>query len=250
MITGSASGLGRHLLSRAHAGEWPGPGSIGFDRCSATSLLEARGSGGLGTIIHCAFDRAPEASAENVALTERLLDLPHERFVLLSSCDVYSRWPADESLPIEIDRARTPAARTKSLCEESVLRHARRPLVLRATSLLGTFSRPSNLSRLIQDAQPTLTLTADSTWNIVLHEDVRRFMEKAIRSGLEGIFNLAAASAIRVDEVASRLGKSPGYGEFRYEVGEVLNRKAAAVYEPFNLGSWEHLSRFLSSRAR
>ncbi|HUP58045.1 MAG TPA: NAD(P)-dependent oxidoreductase [Bdellovibrionota bacterium] len=243
LITGTASGLGKYLLSHE-------PGGVGLTRADAGSLLESLAARGVGTIIHCAFDRAPRASDENVALTERLLSLPHDRFVFLSSCDVYSRWPADESSPIDIDRVRTPTARAKALCEERVLRRARRPLILRATSLLGPFSKPSNLSRLLQDEKPQLTLTADSSWNIVLHEDVRQFLEKALRSGLTGTFNLAVSSLIRVDELASKLGKSPQYGEFKYEVGEVSNKKAAAVHDSLGMGSWENIQRFLSSRAR
>jgi nucleoside-diphosphate-sugar epimerase len=235
LITGAASGLGRYLSSRAR-------GSVGLTRDNASQLLE--GARAAGTILHCAFDRSPEASAANVAFTERLLDLPHERFVLFSSCDVYSSWPADESSPIEIARARTEAARAKALCEERVMARASRPLILRATSLLGRFSKPSNLSRLLEESEPGLTLSADSTWNVVLHEDVALFLEKALQAGLTGVYNLASASSIRVDELAARLGRKPRYGGFRYSVGEVSNRKAAAVHEPLRLGSWEQIERF------
>lgn len=191
LVTGAASGLGRYLHGAL--------GGVPFRRGDALP------PGPWEAVVHCAANARRGAALEalrddNVGLTERLLALPHARFVFVSTVEAAA--PAGDY------------GRLKREAEEAVLARGKRPLVLRCGALLGPGMRPNALMRLL-DGEPQ-TLAGDSTFDWVLYEDVLAFLRAAMDRGLEGIYNLVPSRAATLAEAARALGRTPAWGTFRY----------------------------------
>ncbi len=245
LVTGAGGGLGRFLFERL--------GGLGLTRQNAASLLPRLRRSGVGTILHCAASPARQARAkplrefldDNLFLTRRLLELPHRKFVYISTVDVYPKSGSRhaESDPIRPDKVEGLYAMTKWLSERLVQDRGRGPLILRPSSLLGEHARPNSLSRLLDGGLVRLSASGDSRFNCVRHEDLLEFLRIALRRDLRGIYNLASSSDITLLRTARSLGAKAIFGRHRYRVPRVDNRKAAALWPAFQLGSLETLRR-------
>lgn len=242
LVTGAASGLGR-FLHRALGGE-------GLTRANAATLLKGPG---YELIVHCAADarRAPtaaERSAQrraNVELTEGLCRVPHARFVLMSTSDVYAEdgGPWAEAGPLN---PRNPYAEDKVAAEAAVLALTKRPLVLRLGTLLGPDARPNALSRLV-DGTP-MTLAADSRFSWLLHEDVLAFLTVALDRSLEGTYNVVPSRSATLAEAARALGRTPAWGAHLYRASEADGTKARAVCPALSRSALENAIAFARAR--
>ena len=248
LISGAKSGLGRHLVEHFGAAATPITRETDLDAL-ATDAAQA-------TIIHCAFNSGRPASPadtcryieDNLLLTERLLRLPHNRFVFVSTVDVYPRddGPRREDREIGLDALQGGYPVTKFLSEILVRERGRAPLVLRPTAMLGRYARPNSLVRLLTDPTCRLTLSPDSRFNYIRHEDVAGFVDLALAHGLDGVYNLAARSNVRLGDVAAAHGRSPQFGSFVYDVGEIDAAKVRAVCPAFDRTSEDFVTLFTS----
>jgi len=245
LITGVSSGLGRHLHGAL--------GGVGLTRQNRAQVLADMQRTGVPVIVHCAFSAMREVPPDavyrylddNLLLTAQILRVPHDVFVYVSSVDVY---PRDERLHTEDERVtigtRELYADMKLMNEAMVRERAAAHLILRPASLVGEHSRRNTLMRLLDEQRPTLSLSPDSEYNVVLHEEVARFVAHAVGRGLTGTFNLASSSTMRLDEAAEALGREPVYGRHRYRVGAVSNRKLVATDSAYDVGSLEKFAAY------
>ena len=249
LITGVGSGLGKFIHRTL--------GGVGMTRSNQNDVFSELKSTGVNTIIHCAFSAMKDVHSENIAvyaqdniqLTEKLLSIPHDRFIYLSTVDVY---PRDENAFVEdqkisLNMPTSIYATTKLINEGLVKNQGNRPLILRPTSLLGIDSRKNTLSRIIEEAEPKVFLSENSTFNYVLHDDIRLFIELSLAKGIEGTFNLASRDTVNLGEVAKFLGKKVGFGEHTYSVGSPCIDKVEKVCNFFSKTSIEALKLFLAT---
>lgn len=243
LVTGVQSGLGKFLHEQF--------GGVGLTRANSSSILENKKIK-YDAIIHCAFNSKSaldsHGKSENISLIESLVQLPHKKFILLSSADVYT--PTEqvhiESLPLNEKLAKTDYSRQKILCEQTTQK-LQDLLILRPTSLLGPYMRPNNLWKLMRESQPQLSLTADSTLNFVLYSHLRSFIEIAIQKNISGIYNVASSKNIQLDQIAKKLNRSPQFGQFKYSVGAVSNDKIKPIISDLKFSSEEILEKFMSA---
>ncbi len=248
VITGAKTGLGRFLHENL--------GGLGVTRSTVDADLAKLQLTGAGVIIHCAFNRLSggDASAmygyvkDNVLLTAALAAVPHEKFIYLSSIEVYPKNGAlhSETEPLGMDAVNGLYGAAKLMSEAIVAQLSSNHLILRAAGLLGGYSRRNTVMKLLEDDEPDLTLTPDSSINCVLHEDVLRFINEAIKKDAQGVFNLASSANAMVGEIAAFFGKRPRYGSWRYDAGRIDNLKATTITSGFELTSMDALSRFVS----
>lgn len=252
LVSGVLSGLGRAAHERF--------GGLGLSRANSERVL-AEASKGVEVIIHCAASPPPREEdagvlggffEDNWLLTRDLLALPHRFFVFLSTVEVYP--PAggphreDEALPAREPRG--PYATAKLASEALVRARGPRHLILRASALLGRTSRPNALLRMLSRRPCRLGLSADSTLNYVLHEDVLDFIEQALGRGWRGTFNAAASRNATLRELAAAAGARPAFGPFRYRTPEADNRRIRTLSPAFARGTVENVESFLSQRPR
>ena len=182
------------------------------------------------------MEELPEYLDSSIFLTKELLQIPHKKFVFLSTVNVYppSSKIHKEDEKIDINKVSTIYGLTKLMCEEIIKKTPH--LILRCPSLLGRYSK-NNLTRLINNEE--ISLSKDSELNLVLYEDVLNF----IKEDKSGIYNIASSENIRFSKIAKILNKSPQFGNYKYQVGNIDNHKCG-----FNKTSEEVFLNFISSR--
>jgi nucleoside-diphosphate-sugar epimerase len=250
LTTGADSGLGK-FVHRTFGG-------FAWTRNTTAEQKEVIKREGVDVIVHCAFNSQQKVTSatlydyftDNVALTADLTGIPHRKFVFISSVDVYPRTGSDcsETAVVDVNSISTFYGVTK-LMSESVV-HARCPnhLILRCTTLLGRDARKNSLIRILDDSPCVLTLAADSRFNYLLHVDVAGFISHCIDNKLGGIYNIASASSVTLAEIAEMANKQVQFGSFRYDVGQVDNRKAANAFPAFKKASLDVIKQFISIR--
>lgn len=244
LISGASGGLGKYLAEQLTADR--------FDRAAACAP-----QGEYDTIVHCAFDVRRQVPPQDEAayqrsttgLTQVLLNIPHRQFVFISSCEVYLPSDTPHAEDEKIDHAALPDryGKSKLEAEKQVLAQAVSPLILRPTAMLGPTIRPSSLTKILSGENPKLTLSATSTFNYVLHEDILAFLHLCFDLGLGGVFNIAASDNVSLEEVCAAFSKTAQFGDYEYRTPKIDNRKAAALLSAFSHSSMEIVRRFAAS---
>jgi nucleoside-diphosphate-sugar epimerase len=212
--------------------------------------------GGVGTIIHCAFpssrprDQAHEWRRDATDLTRQLLDIPHRRFIYISTVDAYPSLsgPALEGDSVDEDQARSPYAATKIACEVMVRQRAQGAVILRPGAMLGKHMRPNTTLRILDGDEGPYSLSGLSSMSYVLHEDIVGFVRAALAQDIHGTFNLCTSPTITLERVAALAGCSPSFGDFVYSVGQPTSATAAAILPILGQSSEDTLRRFMEAR--
>ena len=249
VVAGAASGLGRAAQKAL--------GGISFVRGDSADALRRAATSPYDAILHCAFASArPPASADpdryvdqSVHLTGQLTQVPHRKFVFVSTIDVYPRDGARHDEGEEVDHAAVDDlyARAKLACETVVRERCPNHLILRAAAMLGPDMRSNNLVRMVREPDAALTLAAGSRLNTILHRDVIDFVRVALGRDETGIFNLASADSVTLAQIAAMFGLAPRYGTFTYTAADVDTRKAAALLPAFRRKSADVVAEFFQS---
>jgi len=247
LVTGVRSGLG-NAVHRALGG-------IGFVRGMQLDDPAIRARAPFDAIIHCAVNAAKAVTMQtaygymedNLLLTQRLVDIPHRKFVFVSSLAVYPSTgrAVREDDDVDLMPLAGPYAFTKLFSDLYVQKWAREPLILRTTTLLGPAIRPNTVMRALTQRDCQLFLAPDSRYNFVMHDDIVDFIALAMDRGISGAFNIGSEGLMLLSRIVDQLGLSVRYGEFHYDIGPVDTRKAAAAHPAFGRCSWETLNRYI-----
>ena len=250
LTSGIRSGLGKHIYERLGGISWTRQTSVGERgeiRCT-----------GVDVIVHCAgSSRQPVDSeslygylADNVLLTEELASVPHQKFILISSVDVYPKGSGlrSENMTFLVDEVNGIYGTTKLMSEAIVRELCPNHIILRCTALLGKHSRKNSLLRIIEEESCVLTLTGDSRFNYVLLSDVSDFIRFALDRDVEGIYNVACSQNVTLSRAADILGKKVHFGQFHYDVGEIDNQKISSIFPAFNKTSEDAIAEFVRAR--
>jgi nucleoside-diphosphate-sugar epimerase len=245
LVTGAASGLGA-AVHRALGG---------MAMTRATPFADVEAGAPYDAIIHCAFGSqklVTPATAhtyldDNLLLTERLIAVPHGKFVFVSSIDIYPlpRNGATEEDDYDLARLSGPYAFAKLFSDALVRARCADHLVLRPASLLGPTMRSSTTLRVLTERNARVFLSPESRFNFVRHEDIAGFVARAIAEDIRGVFNIASTGSVHLGDMAAHLGLSVAFGEQLYDAGEVSNAKVCAIEPAFRRTSAETLNRFI-----
>ena len=247
LTTGINSGLGRYIYDDVRC--------LGFGRNTAIEEIEKIKSAGVDVIIHCAFNSNPKVELsslyqylqDNVILTNKLVSFPHEKFIFISSVDVY---PKDGNLHSEDENIYLNAVNsvygiTKLMSESIVRKYCKNYLILRVSAMLGIYSRRNSLIRMIEDTECELTLSHNSIFNYILHSDILSFIKFSIDHDIQGTFNMVSSTNISLLEVADMLKKIIRFGEYFYDVGNIDNSRISSVFPAFKKSSREVIFEFM-----
>jgi nucleoside-diphosphate-sugar epimerase len=247
LVTGVRSGLG-HAVYHALGG-------IGFVRGMTPDDPAIRAAAPFDAIIHCAVNAAKSVSMstaygymeDNLLLTQRLVDIPHRKFVFISTLAVYPSTgrAVSEDDDVDLMPLTGPYAFTKLFSDLYVQKQATEPLILRTTSLLGPANRPHTVMRALTQRDCQLFLAPHSRYNFVLHEDIVDFIAAAMERRITGAFNTCSEGLVTLSRIVDQLGLSVHYGDYHYDIGPVDNRNAAAAHAAFGRPSWQTLNRFI-----
>lgn len=244
LVTGTNGCLGLYLSEQY-------PDSIKLYRSNAQSILFSKLRPKV--IIHCAANKAKTVYdgglysyySDNIKLTDSLCDLNPEIFVFISSIDIYPYLEnRDENNVIDISQVKSLYAITKIISESIVKNKCKNFIILRCSSLLGKYNRPTGLNNMINGHKTTLS--KDSEFNFVLDEYIFEAINLLISNKAFGIYNVCSSKNIRLQEVGNILNFDESlYGDFRYSCGNLNNRKIASICDKFNIPSLEVLNNYL-----
>ena len=202
LITGTKSGLGKYIFRNTN-------NSISLTRENRTDVIKDE----YDLIIHCAFhsDRDDKINDyydyvdSNILLTDELVNLKHNRFVYISSLAVY-------------DKDNFTYKHTKLCAEAIVNKKANNPLIIRVPAMLGIDIRPNTLFRILKEDKPKLTLSGESTFNYVLHSDVKQF---ALNNKHKGIVDFVPDGNVTLKKVNEILDGNAIFGDYKFITPEI-----------------------------
>jgi nucleoside-diphosphate-sugar epimerase len=250
LVTGSNSGLGKFCAQFFNG--------IALNRqTNFAEIKQQAETKPYRAIIHCAFNAKPDIDSiklydylnDTVMLTQKLLQLPHEKFIFISSADVYPQTNDihSEDENIKLDEVRNIYGIAKLMSESLIQNEAKEPLVLRTTALLGEDARKNSLIKILTQEQVKLTLASVSSFNYILHQDVANFIEKALAEKLTGIYNLAASTNVTLGEVCEHYQRQVEFGNYHYISGDISNKKASEIHQGFNKSSLDTIKQFIGT---
>lgn len=256
LTTGTKSGLGRHVLKVF--------GGYSWNRDILTEEKDHLLKTGVDVIIHPAVNTQREIEinssnlaqyiSDNLLLTEELLNIPHQKFIYISTCDVYlnprNSDPHTEDEIIDLNdmkKVKGIYGLTKLMSESLVQQNGKDFLILRSVTPLGIYSRKNTILKILQDDPCSVYLTPSSLYNCVLYEDFSDFIRFTIQNKITGIFNVASSETISLREIGELAGKKVTYGNYHYDVGCFSNQKIASVFPAFQKTSREVIIQFFSN---
>ena len=202
LVTGINSGLGKYIYENTS-------NSVGLTRENRQDVLKSE----YDLIIHCAFhsDRGNDIDDyydyidSNILLTNELVKLKHKRFVYISSLAVY-----DEDYS---------AYKHTKLCSEAIVnKKANNPLIMRVPAMLGVDIRPNTIFRILKEHKPKLTLSEESTFNYVLHSDVKNF---ALLNKFNGVVDFVSNGNVTLKKVNEILNGNAVFGDYKFITPEI-----------------------------
>lgn len=252
IVTGVRSGLGKYVFENLDI-----PGILGITRSTTKKEWEDIKNSGASTIIHCAFnssrptqDELYEYFKDNVILTEKLTQIPHDKFIFISTIDVY---PKDGEVHKE-DEEINPAFLkgvypiSKLISESIVKKNGSECLILRCSAFIGEDSRKNSLIKIIKDSRPSLALSGESEFNYILHKDVLNFIKDSLKDNLSGIYNVASSENICLKKISEIVGKEAEFGECTYMTGSIDNLKISGGFSRFRKTSREIINEYVNQR--
>ena len=243
LITGTSSGLGRYLAEKCEA--------ISFRRTDPLETARHKDTF-YDCIVHCATDarnnitsdELPAYYQSHIELTEQLVQIPHRLFVFISSSAVY---PDPFRLNAESDTIALPHdpplyglyGLFKLLAEKIVSLKARSSLILRCVTIVGPTSRSTNMMRILRNEPVPLTLSPDSSFNIISMDQIKGFIELAVAQNITGIFNAGSTQNATLKEIAQAVGNRPTFGNFPYNVHQMNTDKIRRISKDFDKNTLE-----------
>ena len=197
LLTGAGSGLGKFLSKHLDDIEL-------FTRASDIDEIIKSGKE-YDAIIHCAAsishaswdDVSFEYFDDNTILTRNLLNIPHKKFIHISSIDI----KRDSIYGI-----------AKRSSERIVASFSPSSLIIRPSGLVGNEMK-MNTFRKIQAGQP-IALTSSSMMNYVNYSTIL----KVINQNQSGIITVTASKDISMKKIAFLFNQEIEYGDIHYEM--------------------------------
>lgn len=240
LITGAKKGIGRYLAEELE--KLKIYDIITFSR---ENSIKDVSNDIYDIIIHCAFNASNQVNnhnfdqyvSDNVNLTIDLLNLEYKKFIYMSSIDVYpkinQKEPYKESDNFDLNNINNIYSYTKLLCEKMVSNKCKNYLILRPSMMLGKYMKKGNLYKLLHENDKVLSLTKDSTFNIIDYDFINVFVVKSIKENIRGIYNLVSSSNYTLEELCKINNidtNTVQFGKFKYTTPNISIDKLSSFY--------------------
>ena len=230
VITGCKSGLGKYLYECL-------PDSFGLTRQNSEHFFKQKQD--IDLIIHCAFNTKSndkfQLLQDNIILTKKLCELKPKKFVYISTVDVYN----DEITNYNL---------LKMFAESMVTNMCDNSLILRCSAMLGSNMRKNNFLKIVEDQTPKLSLTSDSTLNLVLHSDIKKIILKAFEKNISGFYDVVSKDNITLKQIANFFDKNCSFGKYKYLTSDQNGVKLIVDFEFMDKTSLEVIQEFMEHK--
>lgn len=225
LVTGANSGLGKFLADNL-------PGCFALTRKN-NKIPKID----YDLIIHSAFNTKEKINKykilqDNIFFTNELCDLKTKKFVYISTIDVYNSEKNEYNI-------------IKELAESIVVNRKDNFLILRCSAMIGSDMRKNNLLKIIQDKNPILSLTKDSTFNIIRHQQILKIIIDSYNKDLIDTFDVVSSTNITLEEVSKLCNKKCAYGGYKYITSEIDNKKLISNFDYMDIDSSTNIKKFM-----
>ena len=243
LVSGARSGLGKYLKELFNSDE--------FNRGSVIDEFKFKK---YDVIVHCAYDFTADVNEieSNTELTRKLLGIEHKRFIYISSVDVYpSKSIGSEDLNISYLDLDNDYSISKLMSESLVKLYGIHPLILRPSVMLGAYMRENSLLKMFSKSPSVLTLSSNSSFNYVLHEDVGSFIKHCIFNRIAGVYNVSSKKNITLIDIKYEYELNDiCFGKYFYETTSIDTSKIIAEYPIFKKSSRQVIKIFINNLSR
>lgn len=224
LITGTSSGLGKFLSKSL-----PGCVSVTRENKHYPNLE-------YDLIIHCAYNTKEKADKykilqDNIFFTKNLCKLKTKKFVYISTIDVYKEEKNEYNI-------------LKSLAESIIRKECKNYLLLRCSAMIGKDMRKNNLLKIIEDNEPILSLTKDSTFNFIRHEQILQIIVDSFDKNISGIYDVVSNNNVMLEEISKFFEKNCQYGSYKYITSEIDNTKLKLDFDYMDVDSLTNIINF------
>ena len=231
LISGTSSGIGKFLIQKL-------PHAESFDRSAPISKYKKNT---YDLIIHCAYDAGSlrghkniyEQTKSNINLVEELCDINTKVFIFFSSIDVYPKEASGNLLDFELGSGEllNRHAFFKIVGESIVVSKVKNHIILRPSLMIGKNARVSTLVNIVKGNKGPFTLTKNSRFNVITHDQVLFCIQAALKVNKKGIVNLCSGLEFSLEDVANYVNnKNITWGKYKYITPKIENSNAIQLY--------------------
>lgn len=221
LITGCDSGLGKFLIQNI-------PNSIGLNRDNYNLIKDDV----YDIIVHCAFNKENEITDykkyldDNIFLTKKIKDIKHQKFIYISSVDVYQENQTTYSLFKKFS--------------ESMMNQI--DLVLRCPTLIGPTMKKNHIEKIKNSEE--ITLSKDSIFNYILMDDLLEFITKYDVKNFSGVIDFVPNDSIKIIEVSNYFQTEPKFGDYHYTSDYNFDKPIYKILNHFDKSSKTNLEKY------
>ena len=101
--------------------------------------------------------------------------------------------------------------------------------------MLGYTMKNNTIKKIFSEKgkEVKLTLSQESTYNLVTHKDIVDFVKLSIKNNKIGIFDAVSAENILLSDIVkiAKMEKNVRYGNYRYEARDFKNKKNNNIFD-------------------
>jgi len=246
LISGTSSGLGKYLFKKLNSQKF-------VRKIPIIDYFDSY----YDCIIHCAFNNKTNINQfnsynviqDNILLTNNLLQIPHRKFIYLSSINVYEgKKKCTENSKLSLSPQISLYAASKIISESIVKRNSNQYLILRPSAILGSYMRKNTTYKVIKYSKRKknvkLKLSKNSTYNFIHYHDIYRLIKNEELNNENEIFNVTSNSVITLYELAKIFDTNVTFGKIEYNTPFIPNTKLVSKYNSFDKNSIENVKKF------
>jgi len=222
LVTGIGSGLGKYLYENL-------PNTLGLSRDNFNLIKDED----IDFVIHCAFNKENVITDykkyldDNIFLTQRLKSLYYNKFVYISTVDVYQENP-------------TMYAHFKRFSETLL---GKNDLILRCPMMLGPTMKPNHATKLKNNIE-SIGLSGDSQFNYILMSDLLEFFASGDYKEYKGVVDFVSNDLVKLEDVKNYFNSTTKLGEYAYQNNLDFSNPIFKLDEKYNKSSFEKVKQY------
>lgn len=228
LITGVNSGLGKFLHETI-------PNSVGLHRDNFDDIEDEE----FDIIIHCAFNKELKITNtkkyfdDNIFLIEKLKKLKHNKFIYISTVDLYNRDKNIYSCSKQI---------AESLLEPN-------DLILRCSMLVGYTMKGNHIIKLMDNVDK-ISLSSDSRFNYVSMDDLKNFIIDTQTHSLSGVIDFVSSEDLSLGELKKYLKSDTKLGNYTYIVEDEYINPIFLMGEKYKYKSINNIKKYYKQNGK
>jgi hypothetical protein len=120
----------------------------------------------------------------------------------------------------------------KTIGESIVASKASKYLIIRPSLMIGEDARINTLVSIVKGNKGPFTLSKDSEFNLITHDQIFFCLQAALSQKMMGIINLCSGLYLTLDKVANHVGNNNvNWGNYKYQTPKIKESNAIKLFK-------------------